>query len=450
MFSKILISNRGEIASRIIRTCKRLGIQSVAVYSEADREAPFVGAADESYLLGSPRPQDSYNNIEKILEIAKESGCEAIHPGYGFLSENTLFAKRCREDGIAFIGPSVDVIEKMGKKIESRRTMVAAGLPVVPGISFPLKDVEDAVFHAEKIGYPIMLKASAGGGGIGMGAVRNEDELRKTFEGHQKRAATFFNNDEMYLEKLIENPRHIEIQVLADHHGRTVYLWERECSIQRRNQKVIEEAPSPFLSEAKRVEMGRAAVQAASAIGYENAGTIEFIVDEQQNYYFLEMNTRLQVEHPITEEITGIDLVEQQIRIASGEKLSFSQDDIALKGHAIEVRVYAEDPNTFFPSPGKIVAFQLPQGENVRNDVGVQEGSSITPFYDGMFAKLIVKAESRSQCIEQLLQAIDQYKVEGIKTNLPMIQRIVSHEQFRNGNTTTAFVENHYLNDLKV
>ncbi len=445
LFSKILISNRGEIASRIIRTCTRLGIQSVAVYSEADREAPFVSEADESYLLGNPRPQDSYNNIEKILEVAKESGCEAIHPGYGFLSENSLFAKRCREEGIVFIGPSADVIDKMGKKIESRRTMVAAGLPVVPGISFPLKDVEDAVYQADKIGYPIMLKASAGGGGIGMGAVHNADEMREAFEGHQKRAATFFNNNEMYLEKLIENPRHIEIQVLADQHGRTVYLWERECSIQRRNQKVIEEAPSPFLTEAKRTEMGRAAVQAASAIGYQNAGTIEFIVDEKQNYYFLEMNTRLQVEHPITEEITGIDLVEQQIRIAYGEKLSFSQDDIVLNGHAIEVRVYAEDPKTFFPSPGKIVSLQLPQGENIRNDIGVQAGSSVTPFYDGMFAKLIVKANTRSQCIEELLQAIEQFKVEGIKTNLSMIKDIISHEQFQNGNTTTAFVEKHYM-----
>lgn len=446
MIKKILIANRGEIASRIIKTCKKMNIISVAVYSEADAEAPFVKEADEAYLLGGSKPQESYNNIEKIIGVAKTSQAEAIHPGYGFLSENVEFATRCQEEGIIFIGPSPKVIEMMGEKIEARKTMKAAGLPLVPGISFPLRDVEDAVEQAGKLGYPIMLKASAGGGGIGMGAVYNETELRKTFEGHQNRAAMFFNNGDMFIEKLILNPRHIEIQVLADSKGNTVFLWERECSIQRRNQKVIEEAPSPFLSEAKRMEMGEAAVKASKAIGYENAGTFEFMVDEEQNYYFLEMNTRLQVEHPVTEEITKLDLVEEQIRIASGETLRFTQEQIVLEGHAIEIRVYAEDPNTLFPAPGKITSLQLPVGDHIRHDIGVSENSVITPFYDGMFAKLIVTGKTREQCITNTLAALQQYKVEGIKTNISMVETVISHEEFQKGNTTTAFVEKYYLN----
>ncbi|MBB5322994.1 acetyl-CoA carboxylase biotin carboxylase subunit [Anoxybacillus tepidamans] len=449
MFSKILIANRGEIAVRVIRTCKKLGIQTVAVYSEADADSLHVKWADEAYLIGKPRVSESYLNIEKIIEVAKETKAEAIHPGYGLLSENPMFARRCEEEGIVFIGPTADIIASMGSKIESRKTMVEAGVPIVPGISFPLQDVEEAVKTAETIGYPIMLKASAGGGGIGMQIVKNEEELRKSFEGNQKRAASFFGDGAMYLEKYIENPRHIEIQLLADHHGNYVYLWERECSIQRRHQKVIEEAPSPFLDEETRRKMGETAVQAAKHIGYTNAGTIEFLVDEQKNFYFLEMNTRLQVEHPVTEEITGLDLVEEQLRIAAGERLRYTQKDIQRSGHAIEVRIYAEDPKTFFPSPGTITVFQLPEGEHVRNETAVTNGMAVTPFYDPMIAKLITKGENRQEAISRMLQALDHYQIEGIKTNIPMLKEVLSHPEFQAGHTTTHFVNTHLYKSLE-
>jgi acetyl-CoA carboxylase, biotin carboxylase subunit len=445
MFSKVLIANRGEIAVRVIRTCKKLGIQTVAVYSEADADSLHVKLADEAYLIGKPRVNESYLNIEKIIEVAKETKAEAIHPGYGLLSENPAFARRCEEEGIVFIGPKADVIARMGSKIESRKTMVEAGVPVVPGISFPLADVEEAAKTALEIGYPIMLKASAGGGGIGMQVVHNEEELRKAFEGNQKRAASFFGDGAMYMEKYIENPRHIEIQILADKHGNCLYLWERECSIQRRHQKVVEEAPSSFLDEETRKKMGETAVKAAKHINYTNAGTIEFLVDEQKNFYFLEMNTRLQVEHPVTEEITGLDLVEEQLRVAAGEALRYSQDEIKRDGHAIEVRIYAEDPKTFFPSPGKISIFQTPEGNNIRNETAVTSGSTVTPFYDPMIAKLIVKGSTRQEAIEQMCIALDHYRVEGIKTNIPMLKEVLSHSEFQAGNTTTNFV-NIYLN----
>lgn len=440
MFRKILIANRGEIAARIIRTCKKLGIQTVAVYSEADADSLHVKWADEAFLIGKPRVSESYLNIEKMIEIAKETKAEAIHPGYGLLSENPTFARRCEEEGIVFIGPNANVIASMGSKIEARKTMAEAGVPIVPGISFPLQDVEEAVKTAETIGYPIMLKASAGGGGIGMQIVRTEEELRKAFEGNQKRAASFFGDGAMYLEKYIENPRHIEIQLLADHHGNCVYLWERECSIQRRHQKVIEEAPSPFLDEETRRNMGEAAVRAAKHIGYTNAGTIEFLVDEQKNFYFLEMNTRLQVEHPVTEEITGIDLVKEQLRVAAGERLGYTQQDIQRNGHAIEVRIYAEDPKTFFPSPGTITAFQLPEGEGVRNETAVTNGIAVTPFYDPMIAKLITKGDTREEAIARMVQALSHYQVEGIKTNIPMLKEVLNHPAFQAGHTTTNFI----------
>jgi len=440
MFKKLLIANRGEIAARIIRTCKKLGIQTVAVYSEADADSLHVKWADEAFLIGKPRVSESYLNIEKMIEIAKETKAEAIHPGYGLLSENPTFARRCEEEGIVFIGPNANVIASMGSKIEARKTMAEAGVPIVPGISFPLQDVEEAVKTAETIGYPIMLKASAGGGGIGMQIVRTEEELRKAFEGNQKRAASFFGDGAMYLEKYIENPRHIEIQLLADHHGNCVYLWERECSIQRRHQKVIEEAPSPFLDEETRRNMGEAAVRAAKHIGYTNAGTIEFLVDEQKNFYFLEMNTRLQVEHPVTEEITGIDLVEEQLRVAAGERLGYTQQDIQRNGHAIEVRIYAEDPKTFFPSPGTITAFQLPEGEGVRNETAVTNGIAVTPFYDPMIAKLITKGDTREEAIARMVQALSHYQVEGIKTNIPMLKEVLNHPAFQAGHTTTNFI----------
>lgn len=443
MFQKVLIANRGEIAVRIIRTCQLLGIQTVAVYSEADADAPHVQKADEAYLLGGPRVVESYLNAEKILDAATKSAADAIHPGYGFLSENSKFAKRCEEEGLVFIGPTPDVISRMGSKIESRKAMQEAGVPVVPGITHSLADVEAAVRTAEEIGFPVMLKASAGGGGIGMQIARNADELRKAFAGNQKRAADFFGDSAMYMEKYIENPRHIEIQILADKLGNTVHLWERECSIQRRHQKVLEEAPSPFLDDDTRKKMGEAAVKAAHAIGYSNAGTVEFLVDQDKNFYFLEMNTRLQVEHPITEEITGLDLVAEQLKIAADYSLTMSQSDIHPKGHAIEARIYAEDPKTFFPSPGKITKLILPAGPGVRNDVGVHDKSNVTPFYDPMIAKLIVKGKDRDEAIGRLQAALSAYEVEGIKTNIPLLQRIADHPAFQKGETATNFIDKH-------
>jgi acetyl-CoA carboxylase, biotin carboxylase subunit len=426
-----LVSNRGEIAARVMRTCRKLGIQTVAIYSEADREAPYLKLADEAYLIGGPRVNESYLNIDRIIEVAKDSRAEAIHPGYGLLSENEQFARKCEEEGITFIGPSPEVIAGMGSKIESRKVMLQAGVPVVPGISYPLSDETEAIKAAKDVGYPLMLKASAGGGGIGLQIVRSDEELSKAFAGNQKRATDFFGNGAMYIEKFIENPRHIEIQVLADQFGNTVYLWERECSIQRRHQKVIEEAPSSFLDEVTRKKMGEAAVNAAKSIGYKNAGTIEFLVDTDKNFYFLEMNTRLQVEHPVTEEITGIDLVEEQLKIACGEALSFKQEEIERKGHAIEVRIYAEDPKTFFPSPGSINTFKIPEGIGIRHELGVEEGSKVTPFYDPMIAKLIVYSESRDKAIVKMVDALNSYTVEGIKTNIPMLIKVLEHEHLK-------------------
>jgi acetyl-CoA carboxylase biotin carboxylase subunit len=449
MIRKILIANRGEIASRIIRTCKKLGILTVAVHSEADSDSPFVGLADEAYLLGGPRVQESYLNVNKILEIAKETGAEAIHPGYGFLSENADFARSCEEAGLIFIGPKPEIIQQMGNKVEARKTMEQAGLPLVPGFSRPLIDSAEAAAVAEKIGYPVMLKAAAGGGGIGMQAVANEDELTKAFEGNQKRAQLFFGNGDMFIEKLIEKPRHIEIQVLADSFGNAVYLWERECSVQRRHQKVVEEAPSSFLDEETRNRMGMAAVKAVKSIGYSNAGTLEFLVDADKNFYFLEMNTRLQVEHPVTEEITGLDLVEQQIKIASGNKLDFTQSEIKRVGHSIEVRIYAEDPKTFYPAPGRITTMELPEGEGIRHELAVHGTSVVSHFYDPMIAKLVVSGDSRDKAIERLREALASYKIEGIKTNLPLLMEIISHEAFSQGDTTTDFIAK-YIQKLTV
>lgn len=449
MIRKILIANRGEIASRIIRTCKKLGILSVAVHSEADSDSPFVGMADEAYLLGGPRVQESYLNVNKILEIAKETGAEAIHPGYGFLSENADFARSCEEAGLIFIGPKPEIIQQMGNKVEARKKMEQAGLPLVPGFSRPLIDSAEAAAVAEKIGYPVMLKAAAGGGGIGMQAVANEDELTKAFEGNQKRAQLFFGNGDMFIEKLIEKPRHIEIQVLADSFGNAVYLWERECSVQRRHQKVVEEAPSSFLDEETRNRMGMAAVKAVKSIGYSNAGTLEFLVDADKNFYFLEMNTRLQVEHPVTEEITGLDLVEQQIKIASGNKLDFTQSEIKQDGHSIEVRIYAEDPKTFYPAPGRITTMELPEGEGIRHELAVHGNSVVSHFYDPMIAKLVVSGDSRDKAIKRLSEALASYKIEGIKTNLPLLMEIISHEAFSQGDTTTDFIAK-YIQKLTV
>lgn len=449
MFKKVLIANRGEIARRVIRTCKRLAIQTVAVYSEADANALHVREADEAYCIGKPPVAQSYLNIERILEVARESQAEAIHPGYGLLSENAEFARRCTEAGIVFIGPSADVIASMGSKLEARKTMKAAGIPIIEGVEAPVKDATEAIAIASRMGYPIMLKASAGGGGIGMQLVNNDEELAKAFDGNQKRALSFFGDGTMYMERFIANPHHVEVQILADHEGNVIPLFERECSIQRRNQKVVEEAPSPFISEETRKRMLDASVQAAKHIGYVNAGTIEYLVDANQQFYFLEMNTRLQVEHPVTEEITGLDLVEVQLQVATKQPLAFTRDSIIKQGHAIEVRIYAENPATFFPSPGTITALALPVGEGIRHECGVEEGSIVTPFYDPMISKLIAWGETRQVACERLAQALRDYKIEGIQTNIPMLLNTVTHEQFLKGNTTTKFVEDYYLPQLK-
>ncbi|QGQ46088.1 acetyl-CoA carboxylase biotin carboxylase subunit [Metabacillus sediminilitoris] len=441
MFNKILIANRGEIAVRIIRTCKSLGIKTVAVYSEADENALHVKMADETYLLGGPRVVESYLNIDKIIEIAQLSKTEAIHPGYGLLSENAAFAIRCEQAGLVFIGPSPDVITRMGSKIEARKAMIEARVPIVPGIEYPLADAAEAVVEANQLGYPVMLKASAGGGGIGMQIVENNEELMAAFEGNQKRAINFFGNGAMFIEKYIVNPRHIEIQILSDGFGNNVYLWERECSIQRRHQKVVEEAPSQFLDEITRRKLGEAAVSAAASIGYKNAGTVEFLMDEEKNFYFLEMNTRLQVEHPVTEEITKLDLVAEQISIAAGNPLNFSQADVKRNGHAIEVRIYAEDPLTFYPSPGKITKLQIPTDKGIRHELGVHDKSIVSPYYDPMIAKMIVTGENRSEAIARLQVALANYQIEGIKTNIPMLKEIIAHPSFHSGHTTTNFIE---------
>ncbi|RSK26264.1 acetyl-CoA carboxylase biotin carboxylase subunit [Bacillus sp. HMF5848] len=441
MFEKILIANRGEIAVRIMKTCQKLQIKTVAIYSEADKDAPHVKLADEAYLIGPPRVNESYLVIDKIIAIAKQTNVNAIHPGYGLLSENSTFARRCEREDIIFIGPTADVIEKMGSKIEARRTMQEAGVPIVPGYTNSLQDEEEAIKIANEIGYPVMLKASAGGGGIGMQVVSCDDDIRKAFKSNQQRATNFFGDGTMYIEKYIENPRHIEVQILADQKGTTVHLWERDCSIQRRHQKVVEEAPSPFLDDITRASMGDAAVRAAKHIGYSNAGTIEFLVDEQKNFYFLEMNTRIQVEHPVTEEITGLDLVEQQIRIAAGSPLQLTQSDIKGTGHAIEVRIYAEDPNTFFPSPGKITEMSFLQESWIRYELGVEAGMTVTPFYDPMIAKVVVSGTTRTEAIDKLRQALAGYRVEGIKTNIPFLREVIDHPTFLQGEATTNFIK---------
>lgn len=440
MIKKILIANRGEIAARIIRTCKKMNIQTVAVFSEADEFAPYVKMADESYLLGPSRVNESYMNMEKILHIAKDADVCAIHPGYGFLSENSEFAKKCKEENIIFIGPSATIIEKMGNKIAARNLMKQAGVPVIPGTEGAVKTIEEAKEAVKNIGYPLMLKASLGGGGVGLQNVNNEAELEKTFDNNAKRAESLFGDGSMFLEKLLENARHVEVQVLADEYGNAIHLFERECSIQRRNQKVMEEAPAYALSEKTRTLMGEVSVKAIKELGYTNVGTIEFLVDKDEQFYFLEMNTRIQVEHPITEEITSIDLVEQQINIASGKQLNISQSDIIKNGQAIEARIYAEDPNTFFPSPGKITLYEEPVEKYIRIESSVRKDSNVTPFYDPMISKLIVTGESREEAISRLKDALLNYKIEGIKTNIPMLLNVINHEQFKYGNTPTNFV----------
>jgi acetyl-CoA carboxylase, biotin carboxylase subunit len=442
MFRKILIANRGEIAVRVIRACREMGITSVAVFSDVDRAALHVRKADEAYSIGAAAARESYLNIEKILSVAKKSGAEAIHPGYGFLSENARFAQACADAGIKFIGPTAAAMEKMGSKTRARQHMETAGVPFVPGTSRGVESADEARRIAEKIGYPVMLKAAAGGGGKGMRLVHKPEELKAALESAQSEAQRAFGDGEVYIEKAIVNPRHIEMQVLADEHGNTVYLGERECSIQRRHQKVLEEAPSPVVDEAMRRRMGETAVRVAQAAGYANAGTVEFLADEQKNFYFLEMNTRLQVEHPVTELITGLDLVHLQIRIAAGERLPFKQEDVRIRGHAIECRIYAEDPdNNYFPSPGKITLLLAPSGPGIRRDSGMYEGWTVPIDYDPLLAKLIGYGTDREQAISRLVRALNEYFVGGIKTNLSLFRRILRDPDFHAGKVDTGYLD---------
>ncbi|MDO5647651.1 acetyl/propionyl/methylcrotonyl-CoA carboxylase subunit alpha [Paracoccus sp. (in: a-proteobacteria)] len=466
MFKKILIANRGEIACRVIKTARKLGIQTVAVYSDADRNALHVKMADEAVHIGPPPANQSYIVIDKIMDAIRQTGAEAVHPGYGFLSERMDFAAALEKDGVIFVGPPSPAIESMGDKITSKKIAAEAGVSTVPGYMGLIADAEEAVKISDEIGYPVMIKASAGGGGKGMRIAWNAQEAREGFESSKNEAANSFGDDRIFIEKFVTQPRHIEIQVLADKHGNAVYLHERECSIQRRNQKVIEEAPSPFLDAETRRAMGEQAVALAKAVGYASAGTVEFIVDGDKNFYFLEMNTRLQVEHPVTELITGVDLVEQMIRVAAGEPLPFTQDDLTINGWAIESRLYAEDPyRNFLPSIGRLTRYapptevaagpmltngkwladDAPTGDvAVRNDTGVYDGGEISMFYDPMIAKLCTWAPDRAQAIEAMRTALDEFEVEGIGHNLPFLSAVMDHPKFVSGDITTAFIAEEY------
>jgi acetyl-CoA carboxylase, biotin carboxylase subunit len=439
---KVLIANRGEIAVRILRGLREMGVRSAVIYSEPDRLGLPVLLADEAYPIGPAPSRESYLRGEAIVQLAKEIGADAIHPGYGFLSERAGFARLCRDAGIIFIGPSPEAIGAMGSKVESRRLMLAAGVPVVPGGKDPLPDLDSAAAAAEAIGYPVMLKAAAGGGGKGMRMIPSAAELASSYRAARSEAAASFGDDTVYLEKLIVDPRHVEIQVMGDLHGRVVSLGERECSLQRRHQKVVEEAPSPVITPEIRRRMGEAAVKAASAVGYSNAGTCEFLFDRDGNFFFLEMNTRLQVEHPVTELVTGIDLVQNQIRVAEGEPLGPEFDDIQPRGHAIEVRLYAEDPfQRFAPSPGKIEILRWPDGPGVRVDSGVYEGSEISIHYDPMVAKLIVWAADREQALNRLERALAELRVEGIRTTAPLFRALLADADFRSGNLDIGMLD---------
>lgn len=460
MFDKILIANRGEIACRVIKTARKMGIQTVAIYSDADRNALHVSMADEAIHIGPPPANQSYIVIDKVMAAIKESGAQAVHPGYGFLSENAKFAEALDAAGVAFIGPPVKAIEAMGDKITSKKIAQEAGVSTVPGYMGLIEDADEAVKISHEIGYPVMIKASAGGGGKGMRIAWNDQEAREGFQSSKNEAANSFGDDRIFIEKFVTQPRHIEIQVLCDAHGNGVYLGERECSIQRRNQKVVEEAPSPFLDEATRKAMGDQAVALAKAVGYASAGTVEFIVDGSKNFYFLEMNTRLQVEHPVTELITGVDLVEQMIRVANGEPLTITQDDVKLTGWAIENRLYAEDPyRNFLPSIGRLTRYRPPSetaaytpgvapGDAgdvvVRNDTGVYEGGEISMYYDPMIAKLCTWAPTREAAIEAMRVALDSFEVEGIGHNLPFLSAVMDHPKFISGDMTTAFIAEEY------
>jgi acetyl-CoA carboxylase, biotin carboxylase subunit len=441
MLKKVLIANRGEIALRIIRACRELGIPSVAVYSDADEEALHVRQADEAMYIGPAKAQKSYLNIEAITEAARDKGADSVHPGYGFLAENARFAAACREAGLAFIGPSAETMERTGDKSAARRLAREADVPIVPGTEGNATP-EDAMERAEEIGYPVMVKAAAGGGGMGIRVVESEGELEEAVKKAGQEAEAAFGEGSVYLEKFLEEPRHVEVQVMGDEEGNVVHFHERECSMQRKRQKIIEEAPSPGISPKTREEISQAAVRLAEAAGYANAGTVEFLVDEDESFYFIEMNTRIQVEHPVTEEITGVDLVKEQLKVAGGEGLSVSQEEIPLSGHSIEFRINAEDPdNDFFPSPGEVSTVEVPGGPGVRVDTAVFTGYQIPPFYDSLVGKLIVWGNDREEALARGRRALEEYRLEGIKTTIPLHLRLLDDEAFRSGEYHTGYLE---------
>ena len=442
MFNKILIANRGEIAVRIIRACREMGIRTVAVYSEADRDALHTQLADEAVCIGKAQSSDSYLNMERILSATIATKAEAIHPGFGFLSENSRFVEMCEKCNVAFIGPSAEVISRMGNKSEAKNTMRKAKVPVVPGTKEPVYTVEQALEAVKEIGFPVMIKASAGGGGKGMRVAGNEQEFAKLFETAQQESVHSFSDNTMYLERFVENPRHVEVQILADKYGNVVHLGERDCSVQRRHQKMIEESPCIAISDDLRKKMGETAVRAAKAAGYESAGTIEFLLDQSGEFYFMEMNTRIQVEHPVTEWVTGIDLVKEQIRIASGEPLAYTQEEIHLSGHAIECRINAENPKkNFRPSPGKIHDIYLPGGKGVRIDSAIYSGYEVPPYYDSMIAKIIVHARNRQEAVAKMQSALGEIIIEGIDTNVDYQYELIGHPRFASGDTDIEFID---------
>ena len=445
MFDKILIANRGEIAVRIIRACREMGIHTVAVYSEADRDALHTQLADEAVCIGKAQSSDSYLNMERILSATIATKAEAIHPGFGFLSENSRFVEMCEKCNVAFIGPSAEVISRMGNKSEAKNTMRKAKVPVVPGTKEPVYTVEQALEAVKEVGFPVMIKASAGGGGKGMRVAKNEQEFAKLFETAQQEAVHSFSDNTMYLERFVENPRHVEVQILADKYGNVVHLGERDCSVQRRHQKMIEESPCIAISDDLRKKMGETAVRAAKAAGYESAGTIEFLLDQSGEFYFMEMNTRIQVEHPVTEFVSGVDLIKEQICIAAGEPLSVQQKDIEIRGHAMECRINAEDPERhFMPCPGKITDLHLPGGNGIRVDTAVYNDYAIPPYYDSMIAKIIVYDKDRRSAIRKMISALGEVAIEGVKTNVDFLYELLNQPDFQEGNITTDFIPQHY------
>ena len=445
MFGKILIANRGEIAVRIIRACREMGIRTVAVYSEADRDALHTQLADEAVCIGKAQSTDSYLNMERILSATIATKAEAIHPGFGFLSENSRFVEMCEKCNVAFIGPSAEVISRMGNKSEAKNTMRRAQVPVVPGTKEPIYTVAEAQEAVKEIGFPVMIKASAGGGGKGMRVARNEQDFAKLFETAQQESVHSFSDNTMYLERFVENPRHVEVQILADKYGNVIHLGERDCSVQRRHQKMIEESPCIAIADKLRKRMGETAVRAAKAAGYESAGTIEFLLDQSGEFYFMEMNTRIQVEHPVTEFVSGVDLIKEQIRIAAGEPLSVRQKDIEIRGHAMECRINAEDPERhFMPCPGRITDLHLPGGNGIRVDTAVYNDYAIPPYYDSMIAKIIVYDKDRRSAIRKMISALGEVAIEGVKTNVDFLYELLNQPDFQEGNITTDFIPQHY------